>query len=288
MLNRISLQERSNYKDPVTDFLSCLYIDFDFEAAQTKLRECEGVLQNDFFLTGCLSEFRESARLLVFEMFCRIHKCISLEMLSSRLNMDRVRARCAFVLLCSTNGLQSEAERWIVDLIRNYRIDGAKIDSQLGQVVMGAKTTSIHEQVMESTKRLTFRTQQVALQLQKLKADRKVSVRTTWKPQPQSLLPCRANGKTTRTLNLSAVAPMLLLLTLMLMCNKRVDSSRLRDTALRLMTASQTNNVKVTTDDRGHKRQVEDHNHVSAIMSICVSFAHSRCATLSLRSVLYC
>ena len=71
---------------------------------------------------------------------------------------------------------QVEAERWIVDLIRNYRIDGAKINSQLGQVVMGTKATSIHEQVMESTKRLTFRSQQVALQLQKLKSDRKVCI----------------------------------------------------------------------------------------------------------------
>ena len=42
---------------------------------------------------------------------------------------------------------QSEAERWIVDLIRNYRIDGAKIDSLLSQVVMGVKSISVHEQV---------------------------------------------------------------------------------------------------------------------------------------------
>ncbi len=26
---------------------------------------------------------------------------------------------------------EAEAERWIVDLIRNYRIEGAKIDSKL-------------------------------------------------------------------------------------------------------------------------------------------------------------
>ncbi|KAI6232947.1 Eukaryotic translation initiation factor 3 subunit E [Aphelenchoides fujianensis] len=155
-LIKIIESERHNYSDPVTEFLSCLYIDFDFEAAQAKLRECESVLGNDFFLTGCLDDFRESARLLVFEMFCRIERSISLEMLANRLNMDR-----------------AEAERWIVDLIRNYRIEGAKIDSQSGQVVMGTKSTSIHEQVVESTKRLTFRTQQIALQLQKLKMDRK-------------------------------------------------------------------------------------------------------------------
>lgn len=41
---------------------------------------------------------------------------------------------------------------------------------------MGAKSTSVHEQVMEATKRLTFRSQQMALQLEKLKLDRKVRV----------------------------------------------------------------------------------------------------------------
>uniref|UniRef100_A0A915MSN3 Eukaryotic translation initiation factor 3 subunit E n=1 Tax=Meloidogyne javanica TaxID=6303 RepID=A0A915MSN3_MELJA len=148
--------ERYNYQDPVTEFLSCLYIDFDFDAAQTKLRECDSVLINDFFLTHCLDDFRESSRLLIFEMFCRIHQCISLEMLANRLNMGN-----------------AEAERWIVNLIRNYRIEGAKIDSQSGQVVMSARPISIHEQVMENTKRMTIRSQQIALQLEKSKTDKK-------------------------------------------------------------------------------------------------------------------
>jgi len=148
--------ERYSYEDPVTDFLTCLYIKFDFDEAQQKLRQCEQVLSNDFFLTACLDDFRESARLLIFEMFCRIHQCISIEMLAERLNMG-----------------QAEAERWIVDLIRNYRIEGAKIDSKLAQVVMGAKPVSIHEQVMENTKRLALRAQQIALQLEKVKLDKK-------------------------------------------------------------------------------------------------------------------
>uniref|UniRef100_A0A7E4VHV2 Eukaryotic translation initiation factor 3 subunit E n=1 Tax=Panagrellus redivivus TaxID=6233 RepID=A0A7E4VHV2_PANRE len=160
-LTRVIESERHRYKDPVTEFLSCLYIDYDFDAAQQKLRECEDVLANDFFLTGVQDEFRENARLLIFEMFCRIHQCIRLDMLADRLNMDT-----------------SEAERWIVDLIRNYRIEGAKIDSQSGQVVMSAKPVSIHEHVMENTKRLTFRAQQAALQLEKLKLDKKTATST--------------------------------------------------------------------------------------------------------------
>uniref|UniRef100_A0A1I8AHJ7 Eukaryotic translation initiation factor 3 subunit E n=1 Tax=Steinernema glaseri TaxID=37863 RepID=A0A1I8AHJ7_9BILA len=157
--------ERHNYEDPVTDFLTSLYVKFDFDAAQVKLRQCEQVLSNDFFLTACLDEFRESARLLIFEVFCRIHQCISIKKLAESLNMA-----------------EHEAERWIVDLIRNYRIEGAKIDSKLGQVVMGAKVTSIHEQVMENTKRLTFRAQQICLQLEKLKMDKK----STWKGSEQA------------------------------------------------------------------------------------------------------
>ncbi|KAK0425905.1 hypothetical protein QR680_009449 [Steinernema hermaphroditum] len=156
--------ERHNYEDPVTDFLTSLYVKFDFDAAQLKLRQCEQVLSNDFFLTACLDDFRESARLLIFEVFCRIHQCISIKKLAEKLNMA-----------------EQEAERWIVDLIRNYRIEGAKIDSKLGQVVMGAKVTSIHEQVMENTKRLTFRAQQMCLQLEKLKVDKK----SVWKGSEQ-------------------------------------------------------------------------------------------------------
>ena len=44
------------------------------------------------------------------------------------------------------------------------------------KVVMGAKSTSIHEQVMENTKRITFRCQQMTLQLEKLKLDKKVGL----------------------------------------------------------------------------------------------------------------
>ena len=36
-------QERHNYQDPVTDFLTCLYIKYDFDEAQEKLRQCEEV-----------------------------------------------------------------------------------------------------------------------------------------------------------------------------------------------------------------------------------------------------
>lgn len=146
--------ESYHYKDPITEFIECLYVHYDFDSAQKKLRECEEVLANDFFLVACLSDFIESARLLIFEMYCRIHQCISIENVAEKLNMQ-----------------PDDAERWIVNLIRNARLD-AKIDAKLGHVVMGTKAVSVYEQVMENTKLLSFRAQSMAFQLEKLHGEK--------------------------------------------------------------------------------------------------------------------
>lgn len=37
-------QESYTYRDPITEFLECLYVNFDFDGAQQKLRECETVM----------------------------------------------------------------------------------------------------------------------------------------------------------------------------------------------------------------------------------------------------
>ena len=44
-----------------------------------------------------------------------------------------------------------EAERWIVILIRNGRLD-AKVDSKLGRVIMGNNAVSPYQQVIEKAK----------------------------------------------------------------------------------------------------------------------------------------
>lgn len=78
-LVRLIQQESYNYRDPITEFVECLYVNFDFDGAQQKLRDCEVVLRIDFFLTSCIDEFIENARLFIFEIFCQIHECISIE-----------------------------------------------------------------------------------------------------------------------------------------------------------------------------------------------------------------
>ena len=51
-------------------------------AAQMKLKECEEVLENDYFLAALKDDFVENARLFIFETYCRIHQCIDMRMLA--------------------------------------------------------------------------------------------------------------------------------------------------------------------------------------------------------------
>jgi translation initiation factor 3 subunit E len=138
-LVKVIQQETYNYSDPITEFVQCLYVNFDFEGAQGMLQKCEDTLKRDFFLVGTLDDFLEDARKTIFETYCRIHQVIDISMLASKLNMEG-----------------NEAEKWVVNLIRNARMD-AKIDSQANQVIMGVTVPSVYEQVMDSTKSCLLR-----------------------------------------------------------------------------------------------------------------------------------
>lgn len=77
-LIKVIQQESYTYRDPITEFLEHLYVNFDFEGARSKLHECQTKLNHDFFFLQWLPEFIESARLMIFETFCRIHQCITI------------------------------------------------------------------------------------------------------------------------------------------------------------------------------------------------------------------
>ncbi|XP_036336750.1 eukaryotic translation initiation factor 3 subunit E [Rhagoletis pomonella] len=143
-LIKVIQQESYTYRDPITEFLECLYVNFDFEGARLKLHECQTVILNDFFIVACLNEFVEDARLMIFETFCRIHQCITISMLADKLNMKA-----------------NEAECWIVNLIRNARLN-AKIDSKLGHVVMGTQPLSPYQQLVEKIDSLSMRSEHLA------------------------------------------------------------------------------------------------------------------------------
>jgi translation initiation factor 3 subunit E len=42
-LTKVIQQEQHSYKDPITEFLECLYVNYDFDGAQQKLMECDQV-----------------------------------------------------------------------------------------------------------------------------------------------------------------------------------------------------------------------------------------------------
>ena len=137
-LVKVIQQERG--ADPVTKFLECLYVDFDFDQAQKQLLECEKVLEADYFLHGMREEFLENARVFIFETYCRSHQKIDIAMLAQKRNMKSAE----------------DAERWIVNLIRDADLD-AKIDSAANHVIMGKKNPSVYQSVIDNTEKLAFR-----------------------------------------------------------------------------------------------------------------------------------
>ncbi|XP_052162291.1 eukaryotic translation initiation factor 3 subunit E-like [Oryza glaberrima] len=154
-LIKVIQQEQHSYKDPITEFLECLFVNYDFDGAQQKLIECEEVILNDPFLGKRIEEgnsitvplrdeFLENARLFIFETYCRIHRSIDIGMLSQKLNMR-----------------YDEGELWIMNLVRNSKLD-AKIDSVSGTLIMTTNHVNIHEQFIESLKNLNMRTSMLA------------------------------------------------------------------------------------------------------------------------------
>jgi translation initiation factor 3 subunit E len=158
-LLRIYRVDDKGYHDPITEFVENLFVNFDFESAQEKLRECEVVLASDFFLyEKNMGDFMEAARLAIFELYCRVHRTIDMKNLSSKLAMEE----------------DGETEKWIVNLIRNARLD-AKIDSQEGLIVMGTPQNSVYRQVIDKTRDLAARTVSMVSQFERMGSKRKTN-----------------------------------------------------------------------------------------------------------------
>lgn len=47
---KVIQQEQHSFADPITEFLACVYVNFDFEGAQKKMKECEDVRCLSFFM----------------------------------------------------------------------------------------------------------------------------------------------------------------------------------------------------------------------------------------------
>ena len=59
-LVRLLRQEKYQYIDPLTEFVECIHVTYNFEEAQKKLVECLTVMEHDFFLQVCTATNRGS------------------------------------------------------------------------------------------------------------------------------------------------------------------------------------------------------------------------------------
>ncbi|BGP15016.1 hypothetical protein JCM10213_002839 [Rhodosporidiobolus nylandii] len=140
-------QEQYQYADAVIEFLRKLYGEVDFSGAREEMAKCGGetsILDDDFFLEPYKAEFVENARYLVSEAYCKIHRRIDIGELSDRLGLTR-----------------EDGERWIVDLVRDARLD-AKIDLKQNIVQMNHTEQPVYQTVIEKTRGLLFRSQAMA------------------------------------------------------------------------------------------------------------------------------
>ncbi|OAF71968.1 hypothetical protein A3Q56_00259 [Intoshia linei] len=149
-LVKILEAEREIYSDPITEFVLALFSDFDFDSARKNLDECKKIFEIDYFLCedsfpSAYDDFVNGARRLLFEVFSRIHKIISLQMLSEWLNLDL-----------------DDAERWVVSLLKRENV---KIDSKKGIIIIGNKDTSFYSNLISKTKLLAFKSQVMYLEL---------------------------------------------------------------------------------------------------------------------------
>ncbi|EUC67326.1 eukaryotic translation initiation factor 3 subunit E [Rhizoctonia solani AG-3 Rhs1AP] len=155
---RVVQMESYQYSDPVTRFLTALYVDFDFEGAREALGAAGGVLEADFFLGAYAPEFVDAARCLISEAYCRVHHTINIEQLSDRLNMSR-----------------DDGEKWIVNLIRDTKMGtDAKIDLKKNEIHIARAHAPVYQTIIEKTRGLAFRTQVLGVAMSKRAAGEEV------------------------------------------------------------------------------------------------------------------
>lgn len=170
-LARVVEQEAYEYSDPITEFVRRLFTLADFEGAREALAEARSVMEGDFFVAALAGEFADAARLLVFEAYCRVHERVDLGLLSEKLGLDVTGGEAGSAGEASTSGGDGDkkdenasadaAEAWIVDLIRTARLR-ARVDSRARAVVIASAFPSVQDQLIETVKGLTQRTQVLA------------------------------------------------------------------------------------------------------------------------------
>jgi translation initiation factor 3 subunit E len=139
-LTKVVLTEEYNYKDPMTSFVLCLYVHYDFDQAEKLCKVCDDLITNDFFLCALKNEFKESARLSILDIYCRLHTCININSLADQLEMTPIAL-----------------ESWIATSVRHLQLDG-KIGCRSGQVTLEMPKLSPYHRIVEKAHLLAMKT----------------------------------------------------------------------------------------------------------------------------------
>ncbi|CRH00384.1 eukaryotic translation initiation factor 3, subunit 6, putative [Plasmodium relictum] len=130
---------KSKYTDAFTSLLISIFIDYDFNMAQKCISEIGSLCDRDVFLFKLKPYIEEQSRFIIFETYCRIHKSINIDMIANKVNLSR-----------------DDAEKWIVNLIRNAKLD-AKIDSEKNCIEISTTPPNLYQQVIDKTQNLIMR-----------------------------------------------------------------------------------------------------------------------------------
>ena len=147
---RTITQYRTQYTDPIIEFLHATVSEFDLEKASTELGKLPAVIAADFFLAEAYAEpMMANSKLLLFETYSRTYKHLDITSVVAKLQLDT-----------------GDAESRLVEYIRGSRLD-AKIDSEKNTLVVATPHPSIYQQVIDKTKSIAWRSGQLAQQLEK-------------------------------------------------------------------------------------------------------------------------
>lgn len=136
----VRIIQSDEYRDPALEFILALFDEYDFAKAASALKECDAMMENDFFLVGCKEAFDENARAYYIENYGRVNKRISIGGLAESLDMSA-----------------ADVEASITTLIRMNKLD-ARVDSEAGFVYVRVEVKSVNEQIIEKTKALLSKT----------------------------------------------------------------------------------------------------------------------------------
>lgn len=126
--------------DPFVDFFRRLYIDLDFDRAHEELAKAQEAIKQDFFLHEHADAFVDQARVLISEVYCRIHQDVDMADLSAHLNLSN-----------------EQGHKWILENICDGKSD-ATIDEKEGIVRMNQPRAVVYQSVIDKTRGITLRT----------------------------------------------------------------------------------------------------------------------------------